>query len=309
VRVLVTGAAGYVGRVIVHELLRAGYGVVALVHRGLPGFPPAVEVRRGDLLDPASLRAALRDVSGVCHLAGLVRVREAMLDPLRYYRVNVGGTLNLLEALAETAPEPPRVVFASTASVYGTPASQPIPETSPPDPRNPYAASKLAAEEILRWQAATGRITATTLRIFNAAGAMDGGGDPDQSRIINRAIAVAIGDADRIEINGDGQAVRDFVHVRDVARAFTLPLSAPPAPGRASVLYNVGATPASVLEIIEAVGRISGRPVPVEHRPAHPGEAPVLTADTARIRAELGWLPAYSSLDLMIRDAWTAARR
>jgi UDP-glucose 4-epimerase len=310
VRVLVTGAAGYLGRVVVQELLAAGHEVVALVRRAPPDFSPAVELWQGDLLDPGSLRAAAREVTAVCHLAALVQVREAMRDPLRYYRVNVGGTINLLEALADVAGAgTARVVLASTGAVYGGSPARPISETTAPEPGNPYAATKLAAEDVLRWQSATGAITATVLRIFNVAGAAGGTADPDRTRIVNRAIAVASGQADRLTINGDGRAVRDFVHVRDVARAFTLAVTVPSAGASGHALYNVAATPASVLEVVEAVRRITGRPVPVEHLPGHPGEPAALIADTARIRAELGWLPGSSTLETMLTDAWAAAPR
>jgi UDP-glucose 4-epimerase len=304
-RVLVTGAAGYVGRAVLHELMAAGDEVTALVHETDAGFPPAAEKRKADLLDPAALAAALEGVDGICHLAGLRGVRESVACPALYYRVNVGGTASLLEALAAQSRRRSvkgSFVLASTSQVYGAPAQQPISEDADLTFINPYAASKAACEQLVGWQAATGAIGATTLRIFNAAGSAAGVGDRDLSRIIPKAVAVAAGAAPAVEIYGPGTAIRDFVDVKDVARAFGAALHAND-PGRHAV-YNVGATPASVLDVIAAVKRVSGRDVPVEHRPAHDAEAPTLTADTSRIRAGLTWRPASSSLEQIVQGQW-----
>jgi UDP-glucose 4-epimerase len=295
VGVLVTGAAGYVGRAVVDALRRDGRQVVALVRGQVPPFPPDVRVCHADITDEAALRGAVTGVEAVCHLAAMSRVREAAADPLRVYRTNVAGTLNLLATL-----DAPRWVLASTASVYGHPPRQPVPEDAPLAPANPYAASKLAAEQLLAWQAATGRLGAMTLRLFNAAGSSAGRPDADQSRIIPRVVAVATGRVPRLSVNGDGGAVRDFVHVADVARAVVLAVAAA-APGRHDV-YNVGAVPASVLDIVAAARRLTGRPVPVEHLPAHPNEVRELRADTSRIRAALGWKPEVTSLDELVRS-------
>jgi UDP-glucose 4-epimerase len=290
VRVLVTGAAGYLGRSVVAALRAQGHEVVALV-RGDAPVPAGVRPWRADITDEAAIRStAVAGLDAVCHLAAFSTVRAAMADPVGVYRTNVTGTLNLLAAL-----DAPRWVLASTASVYGHPPRQPVTEDTPPAPANPYAASKLAAEQVLGWQAATGRLGAVTLRVFNAAG----GGDRDESRIIPRVVAVATGRAPRLSVNGDGGAVRDFVHVEDVARAVLLALDAA-APGRHDV-YNLGAVPASVLDIVRAARRLTGRPVPVEHLPAHPGEARELRADTGRIRAALGWKPEVTDLDALVR--------
>jgi UDP-glucose 4-epimerase len=299
VGVLVTGAAGYVGRAVVDALRRDGRQVVALVRGQVPPFPPDVRVCHADITDEAALRGAVGSVDAVCHLAAFSRVREAAADPLHVYRVNLAGTLNLLAACDAS-----RWVFASTASVYGHPRRQPVAEDAPLAPANPYAASKVAAEQVLGWQAATGRLGGVVLRLFNAAGA----GDPDRTRIIPRVLAVAAGREPSLPVNGDGGAVRDFVHVADVARAAVLALGAA-RQGRCEV-YNVGAVPASVLDIVRVAERLAGRPVPVEHLPAHPGEVRELRADTSRIRSELGWKPGVTTLEELVRgqmdDSWLA---
>jgi len=273
-RVLVTGARGYLGRTVVEQLRAAGHTPVAF----------AGDIRTAEV--PPS--------DGVVHLAALGRVRESFEDPLAYYDVNVTGTLRLLRAAA------PRFVLASTAGVYGAPRHPVIAEDHPRAPANPYAATKAAAEDALAWTARAGGVAAVSLRLFNVAG----GGDRDETRVVTRACAVAAGRVPFLDVYGDGSAVRDFVHVRDAARAFVLALESA-APGRHEA-YNVGATPASVAEVVAAAERVTGRPVAVRRRPAHPGETPELRADTAKLRA-LGWRPRESALDDLVRDQWAGA--
>lgn len=305
-RVLVTGATGYLGRVVVDQLLQADYGVAALV-RGAAALPAAVEQRRGELLDPCSLGAAVDGVDAVLHLGALTGARASVARPARYYAVNTGGTAALLDALAQQTARTGRsvrFVFASTAAVYGTPVRQLISEDTPPDPPNPYAASKLAAEQLTGWQASTGSITATTLRIFNVAGAVYKHRDIADSRIIPRAVAVAAGRLSHVDVNGDGSAVRDFVHVRDVAAALVLALQTG-EPGVCRT-FNVGATLASVADILRTVEHVTGRLVPTHHHPASPYEALELRADTTRIRVALGWRPERSQLTQLVADQWAA---
>ncbi|CCH27543.1 NAD-dependent epimerase/dehydratase family protein [Actinosynnema sp. NPDC047251] len=271
-RVLVTGSRGYLGRSIVGQLVEAGHEVV----------PFAGDVRTADI--PSS--------DGVIHLAALARVRESFEDPLSYYDVNVTGTLRLLKSGA------PRFVFASTAGVYGTPRGHVLTEEHPRVPTNPYAATKAAAEDALAWTARTGALSAATLRLFNLAG----GGDRDETRVVTRACAVAAGRLPSMEVYGDGSAVRDFVHVADAARAFVLALEHR-APGHEA--YNVGATPASVADVLAAVHRVTGVPVTADHRPAHPGETREMRADTTKLRA-LGWRPVESDLDSLVGSQWAA---
>ncbi|GAB2829277.1 UDP-glucose 4-epimerase GalE [Lentzea nigeriaca] len=270
-----TGATGYVGRAVVRELRVHGHEPVSSRQRLLEPF--------GSI-----------DADAVIHLAGLSRVRESFEDPLSYYSVNVGGTLNLLEAL-QGRP----FLLASTAGVY-RPSDLPLTEESLREPSSPYAASKAAAEDLVAWAARSGRIGATTLRLFNVAG----GGDTDTTRVITRAVAAAAGTVPGMEVYGDGTSVRDFVNVRDVAAAFVVALE--DCTVGESAVYNVGATPASVRDVLGAVEEVSGRSVDVTWRPAHPGEVRFQQADVSRLHA-LGWKPSHSSLTEIVSDQWLAS--
>src|SRR5579884_1552692 len=290
-RVLVTGAFGFLGTAVVRRLAMAGHEVVALTSRA-KNRPSAeiASVARGDIRDTSAMARAVADVDAVCHLAALTRVRESFERPNEYFDVNEGGTAALVSAMsaeAERSGRPLRIVHASTAAVYGTPTHQPIDENAPPAPTSPYGESKLAADRLIL-AASTPQMSAVIFRIFNIAGAVAGRTDDDQSRIIPKALAVARGAASRLQVNGDGSAVRDFVHVDDLARAFVLAIDHPLS-SHASV-FNVGATGASVAEIIETVQHVTGKLLPVEHQPPKP-EPPRLLADTSRIRAELEWKP------------------
>lgn len=283
----------------------AGHSVVALVHRRTADFPEQVTTAEGDLLDPASLNA-LVGVDAMCHLAALTSTRASFEEPLRYFAVNVVGTLNLLRALAEQGGPAPRLVYLSTCAVYGEPAGR-ASEAAVPDPRTPYGQSKLAAEHLIAAQARAGALGAVVLRTFNAAGGVDGITDPDLTRIIPKAIAVAAGRVDALQINGDGSTVREFVHVDDLAVAIVRALGAC-APGSCAT-YNVGSgVGTSLREIVAAVRAASGRPLPVEHRPPA-NEPQTLLADSSRIQHELGWRPASSKLQTIVSDAWREAIR
>jgi UDP-glucose 4-epimerase len=313
-RVLVTGAFGFIGTAVGRRLALAGHDVVAVTSRPLgsasaPLFP--CRVVRADLRDEESVRAALAGArpDAVCHLAGLGKVRESFEHPGEYHAVNAGGTKALLDALTATATGS-RFVFASSVTVYGVPERQPVTEDAPLRPTSPYGESKVAAEQAIETAARSDAIGAVCLRIFNAAGAAAGGAgvaDTDLSRIIPKALAVAAGQADLVEVNGDGSAVRDFVHVDDVASAFLLALENGCRPGRAPA-YNVGATAASVAEILAVTEEVTGRPIPVVRNPPR-NEPRVLISDHTRIGDELGWSPARSALREIVADAWAAVSR
>jgi UDP-glucose 4-epimerase len=311
-RVLVTGAAGFVGRAVVERLATRGHEVVALVRRPVQGVPlAAARTLVADLLDGERLGTAVAEArpEGVCHLAALTRVRESFLEPLRYFAVNVHGTVGLLEALrgvADGGVGAPRLVFASTASVYGPHARQPIAEDQPPAPTNPYGASKLAADQVIGYHAATGAIGAVSLRCFNVAGALGSARDRDQTRLIPAALAAAAGETPALAVNGDGTVVREYVHVADLAEAYVLALEAA-EPGTHRILNAGSGTGTSVNEVIAAVEEVTGRPVPIERRPAQ-DEPHVLMADSTRIRAELSWRPQRSSIREIVEDGWRALR-
>ncbi|WP_073264263.1 NAD-dependent epimerase/dehydratase family protein [Cryptosporangium aurantiacum] len=285
-RVLVTGGTGYVGSAVVRALLADGHDVTVLT-RGEATVPDVTTVR-GTLAAPP-----LDGIDAVCHLAALTQARESLTDPDRYHRVNALDTAALLDALRGRP-----VVFASTSAVYGVPERQPITEDAPLAPLNPYGATKMAAEQAVSRYVGP----ATILRIFNAAGAVAGRGDHDRTRLVPKAVAVAAGLEPALRVNGDGSAVRDFVHVADVADAFVRALRGPTG------VYNLGGVAAAVADVVAATERVTGRPVALEHHPANPGEAPSLYADTSRARAALGWDPYRSTLDEIVASQWDAVR-
>jgi UDP-glucose 4-epimerase len=301
-RVLVTGAAGFLGYAVAALLVEQGHDVTGLTRSGASALPTGVARLDGDLRTPETLARALAEVEGVCHLAGLTKVRESRTAPLDYWRTNVGGTLAILDRLASARAG--RLVLASTCAVYGEQATQPISETAAVAPGSPYATSKLAADQAAADLAVTGAIGAISLRAFNVAGALPGHPDRDKTRLIPQLLAVQQGHAPELVINGDGTAVRDFVHVADMATAFVLALRAcEPGHWRA---YNVGSGRSSTVhEVIATAETVTGRPVPRRHTAAADEPARLL-ADSTRIRSELGWRPERSDLPEMISDAWTA---
>jgi UDP-glucose 4-epimerase len=301
-KVLVTGAAGFLGYTVAALLVKQGHEVTGLTRSGTSALPKGVQRLQGDLHTPETLPRALADLDGVCHLAGLTKARESRTAPVDYWRTNVGGALAILDRLANARAG--RLVLASTCIVYGQQAQQPISETAVLAPNSPYGTSKLAADQAAADLAATGAIGAISLRAFNVAGALPGHPDRDTTRLIPQLLAVQQGQAPELVVNGDGTAVRDFVHVADMATAFVLALRAcEPGTWRA---YNVGSGHSStVLDVIATTETVTGRPVPRRHiAAAH--EPATLLADSTRIRSELGWQPHKSSLSEIIFDAWAA---
>jgi UDP-glucose 4-epimerase len=301
-RVLVTGAAGFLGYAVAALLAEHGHQVIGLTRSGTSPLPPGVVRLSGDLRAPETLPPALAGVEGVCHLAGLTKVRDSRSDPLGYWRTNLGGTLALLGRLADVRAG--RLVLASTCTVYSPQAEQPLSESAPVAPGSPYARSKLAADHAAADLAATGAIGAISLRAVNVAGALPGHPDRDTTRLIPQLLAVQQGRAPELVVNGNGSAVRDFVHVADMASAFALALRAcEPGNWRA---YNVGSGhPSTVRQVIATTETVTGRPVPRRHTAAA-HEPATLLADSTRIRSELGWRPEKSSLSEIVSDAWNA---
>jgi UDP-arabinose 4-epimerase len=315
-RVLVTGGAGYIGSHTAKALAAAGHLPVSLDtlergHRWAVRWGPLVVA---DLADRAALSRAFAEhrVEAVIHFAAYAYVGESMAHPDRYFRNNAVGTLNLLDAMREHGVG--QIVFSSSCATYGDPAGAPIAEDLTQSPVNPYGESKLIAERMIGWYARLGGLAATALRYFNAAGADPEGElgeahDPEP-HLVPLAIAAALGRVARLEIygtdypTGDGTATRDYVHVSDLAEAHLLALQHPP-PAGAMVAYNLGAgRGASVREVIAAVERAGGRPVPRVESPRRPGDPPVLLAAIGRAGRDLGWVPRRSGLDEIVTSAW-----
>ncbi len=312
-RTLVVGGAGYIGSVVAQHLVAAGHHVTVAdnLSKGHEWAVPAeAELRQVDVLDQPGLATTLAEgFDAVLHFAALSLVSESVGEPVRYFRANVGGTLNLLDAMRAAGVR--RLVFSSTAAVYGEPDTVPIPETAPTRPTNPYGASKLAVDQAIGFEAAATGLGAVSLRYFNVAGASGRQGelhDPE-THLIPAVLRVALGEHESVQIFGndyptpDGTAVRDYIHVDDLARAHLLALDATAEAGHQ--VYNLGnGSGFSVREVVQAARRVTGRQIPVVETARRAGDPAVLVASSERIRRELGWSPEKPGLDDMVGDAW-----
>jgi UDP-glucose-4-epimerase GalE len=313
--ILVTGGAGYVGSHTAKALRLAGSDIVIFdnLSAGHREATLGAALIEGDIRDVDAVRRAIREsgASAVVHFAARLVVFESMNDPAGYYDNNVRGTLATLEAMA--AERCRLFVFSSTCAVYGEPTEVPIVETHPTVPINPYGQTKLAVEQALPHYERAYGIRSIRLRYFNAAGAdPDGelGEDHDpEIHAIPRAFDAAAG-GPPFEIFGedyptpDGTCLRDYVHVSDLADAHIRALQRLEQ-GGASATYNIGTEqPSSVREVLAAVERAIGRPVPSRSAARRPGDPAVLYASAARIRADLGWAPQRAALDTIVSDAW-----
>jgi UDP-glucose 4-epimerase len=320
-RVLVTGGAGYVGSVVVEELVAAGHDVVAydnLANGHRDAVVAPARLVEGDILDEARLTATLRAerIDAVVHMAADSLVGESMTEPARYYRTNVAGGLALLDGMRATGVN--ALVFSSTAAVYGVPERQPIEESDATQPATPYGESKLAFERALRWYDEAYGIRSVALRYFNAAGATERNGErhSPETHLIPIVLQAVAGTREYVTVFGDdyptpdGTCVRDYVHVADLAHAHVLALSGLMT-GRPITAYNLGCggSGASVREVIDVARRVTGREVPLRTGPRRPGDPPVLVAASDRIRRELGWAPAHSRLEEIVESAWRWMQR
>jgi UDP-arabinose 4-epimerase len=319
--VLVTGGAGYVGSHACKALAGAGYLPVVYDnlsrgHREAVCWGPLVE---GDLHDVPRLATALRthNIAAVMHFAALAYVGESMADPETYYRNNVGGTLALLTAMRQA--EVGTIVFSSTCAVYGVPDRLPIAEATAKGPLNPYGETKLAIERVLHWYNLCYGLRFAALRYFNAAGA-----DPDgeigenhepETHLIPRVLRAALGTAEAVEVYGtdyatpDGTAIRDYIHVTDLADAHVRALGYLAGGGESGALNLGTGQGCSVRQVIAAVERIAGRPVPFRETVRRAGDPPELVADPALARTRFGWQPRHSDLDTIIATALAWERR
>jgi UDP-glucose 4-epimerase len=313
-RALVTGGLGYIGRAVTSELLAAGTEVTVLTRdaNGTATAPlPNARIAVGDVRDRTFVGDLLHEgrFDTVVHLAGLALARESFSRPIPYFEVNVGGANNLLHQIDEMPANMPRpsLIYASTTLIYGSRYVGAVPEHAAPDPESPYADTKVATERLIIAQANTGRLSATILRIFNVGGAVNGIGDTDPTRIIPATLRAGAGEVPFIELAGDGSALRDFVHVADVASAVRTAIDAV-RPGDCPV-YNIGSGVGSrILDVLHCVEDVSGRTIPVKKTPERvpPGR---LIADISLATRQLGWEPHRSDLRSIVGDAWASWKK
>lgn len=310
-RVLVTGGAGYIGSVVSQRLVEAGHHVVVYdnLSRGhREAVPPDAELVVADIANRDALSRCLANVDAVMHFASWIEAGESMRVPERYFRNNTANTLTLLEAMHAAGVG--KLVFSSTAALYGNPETTPITEDARLEPVNAYGESKLLAERMLSWFHRVHRLRYASLRYFNAAGATNDHGeahDPE-THLIPLVLQVATKHRPNISIFGtdyptpDGTCVRDYVHVSDLATAHLLALDALAEHER--LIYNLGSGEGlSVRQVIEMARHVTGMEIPTVEGPRRPGDPAVLVASSAKIRRELGWAPQHT-LEQIIESAW-----
>lgn len=320
-RILVTGGAGYIGSHTCLALARAGHEPVTLDdlsagHEDAVRWGPLV---RADIADDEAVSRAIREHSivAVIHFAGVIEAGQSMIDPARFYRKNVSGTLALADTMRACGLR--HMVFSSSAAVYGEPHADLISEDHPTRPVNAYGETKLVIERALHWLAAGGQMNFVALRYFNAAGAAPeegiGENHEPETHLLPLAIRAALGQGAPLRLFGsdyptpDGTALRDFVHVLDLARAHVAAVERLLA-GGVSLLANLGTGRGhSVRSVMECVGRVTGRPVPHENAPRRPGDPARLVADPERARRELGWEPVSPDLEDIVASAVAWHRR
>jgi len=340
-KILVTGGAGYIGSTVSALLTARGHRVVVfdnLSHGRLDLLPQGVEFVHGEVADRTALerlfssaRSSGASFDAVMHFAAFIEAGESMKHPEVFFRNNTASTLSLLEAMLAQGPS--RLVFSSTAAVYGEPESSPITEDARLQPTNAYGESKLLVERMLAWLSRIHGLRYATLRYFNVAGAAEeadgsiprGEAHEPESHLIPRVLDVALGRSPAARIFGenyptpDGTCIRDYIHVSDLADAHLLALETlqnqtaiSPGSGDdfSNPIYNLGNNQGfSVLQVVESARRVTGHPIPVEVFPRRPGDSAVLVASSEKAKRELGWRPRYENLDDIVRTAWVWHRK
>ncbi|WP_040810067.1 UDP-glucose 4-epimerase GalE [Nocardia concava] len=315
-KLLVTGGAGYVGSVCAQVLLEDGHEVVVvddLSTGNADGVPAGAKFVEGDIATAGVELIGAESFDGVLHFAAQSLVGESVVAPEKYWHGNVVKTLALLEAMR--AAGTPRLVFSSTAAVYGEPEQVPIVEDAAKAPTNPYGASKLSIDYAITSYAVAHGLAATSLRYFNVAGAYAGLGENRvvETHLIPLVLQTALGQRESISVFGDdyptpdGTAVRDYIHILDLAQAHKLAL-AQSQPGKHRI-FNLGSgTGFSVREVISACERVTGLPINQVDAPRRAGDPAVLVASSAKAVTELGWQPEHTDLDEIVSDAWDFLR-
>jgi len=327
-KILVVGGAGYIGGTVAGLLVERGHKAIIfdnLGHGRRDLLPPGAEFVHGELADRAALESLFvaatkqgQPFDGVLHFAALIEAGESMVRPEAFFRNNTASTLTLLEAMLAHGPR--RLVFSSTAAVYGEPESVPIKEDAKLNPTNAYGESKLLVEHMLGWMHRIHGLRSASLRYFNVAGAPEGPNgvtrgeahDPE-THLIPLILDVAIGRRSSIRIYGDdyptpdGTCIRDYIHVSDLAEAHLLALNALEHEDAAKqrLIFNLGNGQGfSVREVIESARRVTGHPIPAEVHPRRPGDPAVLVASSEKAILALNWKPQYNQLDNIVRTAW-----
>ena len=310
-KIFVTGGAGYIGSICVEQLLNLGHEVTVFDNL-TEGHRKAVDPRAplivGDLQHPAEIAAALRQVApeAVMHFAANALVGESMVNPSKYFLNNNYGGINLLDGMVAAGVK--KIVFSSTCATFGPPERNPIDETLPQHPINPYGESKLIFEKILRWYDEIHGIKHVALRYFNAAGASETYGEDHrtETHIIPNVLRVVLGQKSHVEIFGtdyetpDGTCIRDYIHILDLAQAHILALGM-----KESARYNLGTGGGtSVREIIATCEKVTGKKIAVVEKPRRPGDPPLLIAASDKIKRELGWEPKYQTIEKIVESAW-----
>ncbi len=315
-KILVTGGAGYIGGTVAGLLLAQGHEVVVLdnLKHGKRAMVPAdTEFVEAELADRETVERVLRgDIEAVMHFAALIEAGESMKVPEIYFRNNTSSTLTLLEAMLATGVN--RLVFSSTAAVYGEPEKTPIAEDAKLQPTNAYGESKLLVEHMLTWLHRCHGFKYASLRYFNVAGAMPGRGEAHEpeSHLIPLILDAALGRRASIKIFGtdyptaDGTCIRDYIHVHDLAQAHLLALQVLDEEARGGrLIYNLGNGQGfSVREVIETARKVTGCEIPVVEEPRRPGDPAVLVASSEKIQKELGWAPQHAEIEDILTSAW-----
>ncbi len=313
--ILVTGGAGYVGGAVVDHLIEQGEAVVVVDNLSRTpdsGLPPGVPFYQADIGDRDAIANVVRDheVDACLHFAGLIAVGESVEQPGLYFEQNVSQTITLLDVLSTHGVN--KVVFSSSAAVYGEPDQIPITEDHPHRPTSPYGSTKSIVEQILNQYDLTGMIRSVSLRYFNAAGAAPGRVERHvpETHLIPLAIDAALALRDPLTVFGtdydtpDGTAVRDYIHVIDLADAHLRALDYLHGGGATEALNLGNGEGYSVMQVIESVSRAAEREVPFVLGERRPGDPPVLVASADRARRVLGWAPEYPELDAIVKSAW-----
>lgn len=310
--ILITGGAGYIGSVATRILREAGHTVSILdnlSHGHRDSVPGDVTFFHGDVAQFEQIVPADHPIDAVVHLAALISAGESMTEAPHYWENNVVQTSQLLENMRQRSIK--KLVFASTAAVYGNPTKTPIPETALTAPTNIYGATKLAMDHAISIEAGSYGLAATSLRFFNVAGAYHDAGErhPVETHLIPLALQAAAGERTHLDLYGvdyptqDGTCVRDYIHVADLADAIVLALNQ--LTSSTHRIYNLGnGNGFTNREVLETVKAVTGKDFPVNEQPRRAGDPTVLVASSEKALSKLGWQPKRPALEAMIRDAW-----